>query len=216
MVSKTVESPSAANEVVEDRRVIRIIECKDPYELIVKDRNDDLYPICIYLDMDSGKMWADVSPEDGTPYAIHFGTLIEYRVNTLIDGKAANKLLHEIAPLAQIILDNSDREFDANANYVGIYNDVAEAADDKITDHISHVESSFEGYISASEWYCDMFTSELDDLVMRLVTMSDEELKEEADLQYKDALLNGFVLWGVESALRDLKYEYENDDYVRG
>ncbi|HLT09229.1 MAG TPA: hypothetical protein VK028_00290, partial [Micromonosporaceae bacterium] len=73
--------------------------------------NYEPQPVYINLDLTDGALYADYRATDGTPMRVWLGQVRTWSIPPLV-ADAANKLMQDIAPLAQRILDGSDIEVD--------------------------------------------------------------------------------------------------------
>jgi hypothetical protein len=87
-------------------------------------------PCYIELDLEDGRLGAGYYGGDGIPFSVRHGRTIHWNIPPL-QSRAVNRILREIAPLAQTIADNSDIAWDGNNN-VGELSKAAEAARDEI------------------------------------------------------------------------------------
>lgn len=112
---------------------VRIIECTEPTELYRHyDGQTEPQPAYIELDLKSEKLYADYDGEIGgaTPFSVHYGFDRRWGIPVLT-VEAANRVLHEIAPLADRILADWEEEWDGN-NMVAVLGEDAQAAEEEI------------------------------------------------------------------------------------
>lgn len=112
---------------------VRIIECTSPTELYRHyDGQTEPQPAYIELDTQNGTLSASYNAEIGNaiPFTVHHGLDRRYGIPVLT-AEAANRVMEEIAPLADRIIAGTEAEWDGN-NTVAVLNDDALAAEEEI------------------------------------------------------------------------------------
>ncbi|MCX5078758.1 hypothetical protein OHA84_37980 (plasmid) [Streptomyces sp. NBC_00513] len=112
---------------------IRIIDCTSPTELFRHyDGQSEAQPAYIELDLPNGVLLADYNAEigNGVPFTVYHGQDRRYTIPVLT-GDAANRVMKEIAPLADRILADWEEVWDGNNTVVRLGED-AQAAEDEI------------------------------------------------------------------------------------
>lgn len=112
---------------------VRIIECTSPTELYRHyDGETDAQGAYIELDLREGTLLADYNGQVGNavPEAVFHGLERRYNIPTLT-GEAANRVLRELAPLADRILADWDSEWNGQST-IAVLGDDALAAEEEI------------------------------------------------------------------------------------
>ncbi|QKW31475.1 hypothetical protein HUT11_35520 (plasmid) [Streptomyces seoulensis] len=112
---------------------VRIIKCTDPTKLFRHyDGQSEAQPAYIELDLREGTLLADYDAEVGgaIPFSTYHGFERRYSIPVLT-GEAANRVMQEIAPLAERILADWVEEWDGN-NMVARLGGDALAAEEEI------------------------------------------------------------------------------------
>lgn len=112
---------------------VRIIECTDPAELHHHyDGQTEPQPAYIELDLRAGTLLATFDAEIGgaVPFSVYHGFERRYGIPSLT-AEAANRVMEELAPLANRILADWDEEWDGN-NMVARLGEDAQAAEEEI------------------------------------------------------------------------------------
>lgn len=125
---------------------VRIIECTDPAELFAQYQGESQpQPVYIELDTQAGTLHASYNAEVGNarPFSVHHGLDRRYGIPVLT-AEAANRVMREIAPLAERIIAGTKAEWDGN-NTVAVLNDDALAAEEEIEEHLG-LPSQDSGY----------------------------------------------------------------------
>lgn len=116
---------------------VRIIECTSPTELYRHyDRQSEAQPAYIELDLREGTLLASYNAEIGNaiPFSVHHGFERRYGIPTL-HGEAANRVMKELALLADRILADWEEEWDGN-NMVAVLGDDAKEAEEEIQERL--------------------------------------------------------------------------------
>ncbi|MFE9769496.1 helix-turn-helix domain-containing protein [Streptomyces sp. NPDC005808] len=116
---------------------IRIIDCTDALELYRHyDGQTEGQPAYIELDLREGTLLADYNGEIGNavPGTVHHGIERRYSIPTLT-GDAANRVMKELAPLAERILADWEEKWNGNNN-VAVLGEDALAAEEEIEDRL--------------------------------------------------------------------------------
>ncbi|MGW7318295.1 hypothetical protein [Streptomyces sp. NPDC054865] len=112
---------------------VQIIECTSPTELHRHyDQQSEAQPAYIELDLPRGTLSADYNAEIGNsvPFTVYHGQDRRYSIPVLT-ADAANRVMKELAPLADRILADWEEVWDGNNNVVRLGED-AQAAEDEI------------------------------------------------------------------------------------
>ncbi|MTE20227.1 DUF1870 family protein [Streptomyces sp. TRM43335] len=116
---------------------VRIIECTDPTELYRHyDGQSEPQDAYIELDTQSETLSATYNAEIGNaiPFSVHYGLDRRYRI-PILTAAAANRVMREIAPLADRIIAGTETEWDGS-NTVARLDDDALAAEEEIEKHL--------------------------------------------------------------------------------
>lgn len=150
----------------------------------------------IALNLDDGTMWADYDGEigNGVPESVWHGVVRRYLfpADTIPTTDAANRIMDEIAPLAQTVLDNSSTSYNNNGNYVGGVNDAGREAEEGIEQELGsgldESESECVGIIDAGDWWYTLTDDELANMDEMSITAdtTDEQIAALAPLYLKD------------------------------
>ncbi|MEU1071957.1 MULTISPECIES: hypothetical protein [unclassified Streptomyces] len=112
---------------------VRIIDCTTPAKLF-HQYPDEFKPQPAYIELDlrAGTLLADYDSEIGNavPFSVHHGFERRYTIPVLT-AEAANRVMREIAPLADRILADWDDRWDGN-NTVAVLGKDAQAAEEEI------------------------------------------------------------------------------------
>lgn len=112
---------------------VRIIECTEPTELYRHyDGETQAQPAYIELDTQAGTLLATYNAEigNGIPFSVRHGLDRRYGI-PIVTAEAANRIMQEIAPLADRVIAGTEAEWDGS-NTVAKLNDDARAAEDEI------------------------------------------------------------------------------------
>ncbi|MFF5265128.1 hypothetical protein ACFY4C_40110 [Actinomadura viridis] len=112
---------------------VNIIRCTEPAELYRRyDGQGAAQPAFIELDLSEGTLLADYKAEVGNavPMAVFHGLRRRYPIPVLI-GEAANRVMEELAPLAQRVLDDCEEVWNGH-NMVARLGEDAQAAEEEI------------------------------------------------------------------------------------
>ncbi|MDH6544934.1 hypothetical protein [Streptomyces sp. SPB4] len=112
---------------------VKIIECTTPTELFRHyDGQSGAQPAYIELDLPNGTLSADYNAEigNGIPFSVYHGQDRRYGIPVLT-ADAANRVMKEIAPLADRILADWEEIWDGSNTVVRLGED-ARAAEDEI------------------------------------------------------------------------------------
>ncbi|TGB14591.1 helix-turn-helix domain-containing protein [Streptomyces palmae] len=116
---------------------VRIIECTHPTELYRHyDGQFEPQPTYIELDTQAGTLHATYNGEIGNaiPFTVVHGLDRRYDI-PLLTAEAVNRVMREIAPLADRVIAGTTAEWDGN-NTVAVLDDDARAANEEIEDHL--------------------------------------------------------------------------------
>ncbi|MEU3877652.1 hypothetical protein [Streptomyces sp. NPDC029704] len=122
---------------------IRIIHCTTPAKLVHQYAGQsEPQPAYIELDLREGLLLADYDAEVGgaVPFAVRHGFERRYPV-PLLTGSAANRVMEEIAPLAQRILSDWEQESDGS-NMVARLGKDAQAAEEQLMERLGLLPDS--------------------------------------------------------------------------
>ncbi|MFI8944103.1 helix-turn-helix domain-containing protein [Streptomyces syringium] len=125
---------------------VRIIDCTEPAELYLHyDGQSEAQPAYIELDTQDGTLHADCNAEIGgaVPSSVYHGLHRRYGIPALT-ADAANRVMQEIAPLAERIIAGTEAEWDGN-NTVAVLSDDALAAEEELEAHLG-LPSQEHGY----------------------------------------------------------------------
>ena len=117
---------------------VRITDCTDPTELFAQFHGQsEPQPVHIELDTQAGTLHASYSSEigNGVPGSVYHGLDRRYGIPVLT-ASAANRVMREIAPLADRIVAGTEAEWDGN-NTVAVLNDDAQAAEEEIEKYLN-------------------------------------------------------------------------------
>jgi transcriptional regulator with XRE-family HTH domain len=116
---------------------VRIIECTDPTELFAQYQGQS-EPQGAYIELDTqaGTLHASYNAEIGNaiPFSVYHGLDRRYGI-PILTADTANRVMREIAPLADRIIAGTKAEWDGN-NTVAILNDDALAAEEEIEERL--------------------------------------------------------------------------------
>lgn len=116
---------------------VKIIEVTSPAALWRHyDGQSERQPCHIELDLANGTLLADYNANigSGVPATMYHGIDRWYRIPCLT-AEAANRVMVEIAPLADRILADSEVEWDGN-NHVGVLGEDGKAAEEELEEHL--------------------------------------------------------------------------------
>ena len=181
------------------------------------ENNYEPQPVYINLDLADGALYADYRASNGTPGRVWLGQVRTWKIPPLV-ADAANKLLREIAPLAQRILDGSDIEVNPRTgDPVGVLSDDALTAEREIYEIIERwcedpaiatVEE-----IRAADWYAACDDDPCDELGLTAETTDDElpaiAARVEADI--RAAAEGVVVVTGAEAWARARRDELQQE-----
>ena len=125
---------------------VRIIECTDPTELFVQYHGQsEPQPAYIELDTQEGSLHATYDGEIGgaVPFTVYHGLDRRYGIPVLT-AEAANRVMQEIAPLADRVIAGTKVEWDGRNN-VAILNEDAQGAEEEIEEFLG-LPSQEHGY----------------------------------------------------------------------
>jgi transcriptional regulator with XRE-family HTH domain len=206
---------------------VRIIECTEPTELYRHyDGELEPQPAYIELDLKAGKLYADYDSEigNGKPATVHHGFDRRYRIPVLT-AEAANRVLHEIAPLADRILADWEEDWDGN-NMIAVLGEDAQAAEEEIREHLGlnlgygdldEATQGFDRIDIVTEWDINGATNgqEADEYGITADT-TDARLEEiEQEILADLAACNGSkvaVCHGLDDYLKQLRDELADED----
>lgn len=155
-------------------------------------------PCYVELDCKHAALSADYNGEIGTavPMSVWHGHTLRWSIPALV-ARRANELLHEIAPLAQRVIDGYSSEWDGN-NHVAHYTEDAEAAQseiDALCENLHVAEGDVVEAWDAEDW---LYGGDVHDKITHSTT--DEEI---------DALVDE-----IESELQEWQIVYNVRDYL--
>ncbi|MHA4818764.1 hypothetical protein ACXZ65_30955 [Streptomyces aculeolatus] len=201
---------------------VKIIDCADPTELYCHyEGQSETQPAYIELDLRKGTLLADYNAEIGNaiPFSVHHGFNRRYSIPVLT-AAAANRVMREIAPLANRILADWDAAWDERrGNMVAELGDDAQAAEAGIQEHLGlslgygdhgFESQGFDDDDVVAEWDIDGATngSEVEEYGITVDT-TDERLGEiEADItrQLADCGPGSVaVVYGLDDHLKALR-----------
>lgn len=115
-------------------------------------------PVFIELDLETGKLHADYSPEIGNsvPMRVWHGVAIRWMLPAPLTAAAANRILERIAPRAEQILTGATVEWDGS-NFVGNLTPAAAEVIEAIYAEIGTWLDEFDyvQYADAGDWLAD-------------------------------------------------------------
>lgn len=197
---------------------VDIIECTHSDELF-EQYPGELFeqPVHVELDLRDGQLLTEYDGEPGggsVPMDVYHGFRRRYDIPVVV-GSVANELLHEIAPLAERILDDSDVHWDGS-NHVAELGEDARDAEEKILDLTSKDRFSNSDLVIA--WpVTEVVDEDLDEYGFNADT-SDKRLEEIADdfvEQLAYASDSGVAVCpGLVDHLRTLRAELARDTEV--
>src|SRR5690606_10878118 len=162
-------------------------------------------------------LYADYRATDGTPMRVWLGQVRTWSIPPLV-ADAANKLMQDIAPLAQRILDGSSIELDAlTGRHIGVLNDDAAAAGEEIRVLIRRwcedPGTATVEEIRAADWYAACDDDPCDELGLTAETTDDElpaiAARVEADI--RAAAEGVVVITGAEAWARARREELRDE-----
>lgn len=169
---------------------VTIKKVQDPDELYCRyDGQFEPQRVSLDLDTRDGEMSCSYWPEVGmtSTFAHHHRLILEAPIPALT-ADAANALMEELRPLAQLVLDGADQEWDGN-NFVGVLTDAACAAWDEIVERCA--DDQFEDRDLVVELdVADWFTGGVGDIGLYADT-TDEELDKLVDVEVRQAQQTG-------------------------
>lgn len=132
----------------------------------------------IELDTRTGEWTADYNAEIGNavPMDVWHSRTLRFRLGAVPNAAHANRLLEELAPLAQRILDGASVEWDGS-NLVGRFTADAQAAENEIDEILDSIEWQYEEPCERldGEWFWDAMHQEVTG------AMTDEEIEAMVD-----------------------------------
>lgn len=176
-----------------------------------------MQPCVLTLDLDNGDLSARYDPElsDGArPESVFNGRILWVPIPCLT-GTAANRLLEEVAPVAQQILDGAEIQWDGS-NHVGVLSPDALMAYEVLIERCDPQNSSWDdgdtvSAWDAGNWFSTESAEQVADRLGITADTSDEELAALAKAEAEEALTcspAGRVhLTGAEDYLRQLRDE---------
>lgn len=116
---------------------VRIIECTDPTGLF-RHYQGQSEPQGAYIELDTqeGSLHASYDSEIGNavPFSVYHGLDRRYNI-PILTADAANRVMQEIAPLADRVIAGTKAEWDGN-NTVAVLDDDARAAEEELEEHL--------------------------------------------------------------------------------
>lgn len=134
---------------------VRIIECTEPAELYRHyDGQSEPQDVYIELDTQNETLSATYNAEIGNaiPFTVHHGLDRRYGI-PILTAEAVNRIMHEIAPLADRIIAGTTVEWDGSNN-VAILNEDAQAAEEEI-EKLLGLPSQEYGYGESNQGFDD-------------------------------------------------------------
>ncbi|MFF7335393.1 hypothetical protein [Streptomyces sp. NPDC008150] len=123
--------------------MVNITLCTEPTELFRQYHGqNEPQPAYIQLDTEAGTLHADYDAEIGNavPASVWHGIDRRYRI-PILTADAANRVMEEIAPLADRIVAGTTTEWDGN-NHVAVMDDDAIAAEEELEEALGNGPSS--------------------------------------------------------------------------
>ncbi|MGW3563518.1 helix-turn-helix domain-containing protein [Streptomyces sp. NPDC000941] len=206
---------------------VRIIECTSPTELYRHyDGQSEAQPAYIELDVREGTLLADYNAEVGNavPFSVFHGFERRYGIPVL-HAEAANRVMKELAPLAERILADWEEEWDERrGNKVAVLGDDAQEAEEEIRERLGlnlaygDIDSDTQGFDPedlVTEWDVDGAVTghEVEEYDITADT-TDARLDEIED-EILESLAEGPdvpVCHGLDDYLRQLRNELAEDD----
>ncbi|WP_371099897.1 hypothetical protein [Streptomyces sp. PU_AKi4] len=207
---------------------VRIIKCTDPAELFRHyDGQTEPQPAYIELDTQNGTLLATYNSEIGNavPFTVYHGLDRRYGI-PILTADAANRVMEEIAPLADRVIAGTTVEWDGNNN-VAILDEDAQAAEEEIEKLLGlpsqeygwgdEPNQGFDDSDLVGVWDIDGATngSEVDDYDITADT-TDARLEEiEQEILSDLAVCNGStvaVCHGLDDYLKELRDELADED----
>lgn len=205
---------------------VEIRECTSQTELYCQ-YSGQFEPQAAYIELDlrNATLSATYNAEVGNaiPFSVYHGQDIRFPV-PILTGNAANRLMREIAPLADRMLADWEDEWDGN-NMVAVYGDDARAALAEIQELLGIDNEYGPGDTSASYaeedlvgvWDLDSATNgnEVDDYDITADTTDErlEEIEQEILTSLKDCgVWPVAVCDGLLTHLKNLRNDLEKDD----
>lgn len=137
---------------------VRTLDESDPAALYRRYPGEEAPQTCfVVLDTESGELSADWNGEVGNarPASVFHGLTLRFRIPVLT-ATAANRLLAEVAPLAQHVLDDWTVEWDGS-------NRVGRASTDHGNELVEEIEQACGGeYPRELSWHIEDMVSEYD------------------------------------------------------
>jgi hypothetical protein len=179
------------------------------------DGETEPQPCFLALDLEDGWLWADYNPEvgsGGTPEEVVHGRVHRWTIPCLT-SQAAAKLLEQVRPLAQQILDGATIESDGS-NMVGHLDEDALAASDQIGEGCDALfepdgaplveEVDFNDWHQASDTELGVTTSSTDADLEAIA----KQLTEDSQVAVESGGV--LVLWGVDDYLRNVRSKLQD------
>lgn len=132
---------------------IRVIECTDPTGLFRHyEGQSEAQPAYIELDLREGVLLADYNAEigNGQPFSVFHGFDRRYGIPVLT-AKAANEVMHEIAPLAERILSDWEEQWNGSNHIARLGQDAEEEINAKLGVN-SPYEMPFDAEDMVGQW----------------------------------------------------------------
>ncbi len=170
---------------------VKIISVKDDTELFCHyARQSEPQKCFIALDLEDGQLWADYNAEIGSavPEAVWNGRTVRFPAPCMT-ANGMNRLMDEIAPLAERVLAGASIDWDGN-NHVGKLDEDAQDASDEIEELCSETEPAPSETVT--EWdACEVYDAVKDELGVT-ADSTDAELEALAEeLEEEDSIDEG-------------------------
>lgn len=196
---------------------LRITALTDEDALFCQYPGRAVQPCVLTLDLRDGELTAQYDPEvsDGArPESVFSGRTLWVPIPVLT-ATAANRLLNEVAPLAQQILDGAEIQWNGS-NHIGRLDDQADAAYAELVGRCDPQNNSWDDADTVSTWPAgDWFGPEGDSAVAARLGItadtSDAQIADLAKTEAAEALTSSSAgrahLTGAEEYLRQVRDE---------
>jgi len=169
-------------------------------------------PAYVELDIRTGSLHADWDANVGNGAApdVWHGLRRQYEIQANLTTDEINRLLTELAPIAQRILDGAAVESDGLQDRP-VLSEQAQAAEEELTDVCRAAGTTSIGIIDAAMYYGEVSTAHLHDVTAQVkADTTDEQLSALVEEAQLDGRTDGATITGLDDYFEELR------DYMRG
>ncbi len=169
-------------------------------------------PAYVELDIRTGSLHADWDANVGNGAApdVWHGLRRQYTILNILTTDEINRLLTEIAPIAQRILDGAEVVSDGLQDRP-VLSEQAQAAEEELTDVCRAAGTTSIGIIDAAMYYGEVSTAHLHDVTAQVkADTTDEQLSALVEEAQLDGRTDGATITGLDDYFAELR------DYMRG